>query len=227
MEHDESCAPSDRKVRVAVVDDHPFFRKGLADALGAASWIDVVGQAGTAEEAFELVSETEPDVAVLDVALPGVSGIQATRVLAESNPGCRVLIMTMSEDDQTLLSAVQAGAVGYLLKGAGQEELLQAVRAVSLGCAFYGRRSADRLQSFLAALAAAPGCRAFPTLTEREREILSLIARGYDNRRIARTLVLADKTVRNHVSNVLAKLQVTDRTEAALRAREAGLGVDE
>jgi DNA-binding NarL/FixJ family response regulator len=160
----------------------------------------------------------------MDLNLPDGSGVDATRALAASVPGARVLVMTMSTDDDAVVAAMRAGARGFVVKGAGRRDLVDAVRTVAEGGAVFSPVVADRLAGYFSGLAAVPAREVFPQLTEREREVLDLLARGLDNRRIARELVLSDKTVRNHVSNVLAKLEVADRAEAVLRARNAGLG---
>jgi DNA-binding NarL/FixJ family response regulator len=211
-------------VRVVVVDDHPLFRSGLRAALDSAADIEVVAEAGTAEGLETLVGRARPDVVVMDLALPGVSGPAAARSLATSHPWLPVLMLTMSQDDASLLAALRAGARGYLVKGAGREAVLNAVRTVALGGAVFGPEVADRIAALLAGERGPAAARPFPDLTEREREVLDLVARGLDNRRIARELVLSDKTVRNHVSRIFAKLQVAHRAAAVSQARDAGLG---
>jgi DNA-binding NarL/FixJ family response regulator len=210
--------------RVLVVDDHPLFRDGVVAALLTAEDLDVVGEAGDVASAVETAVEVAADVVMMDLQLPDGSGIGATRALLTRRPQARVLVMTMSDDDEAVVAAMRAGARGYVIKGASRDELLHAVRTVAAGGAVFSPTVADRLGSFFGSLAALPGRTAFPTLTEREREVLELLARGYDNRRIARELFLSDKTVRNHVSNILTKLDVEDRAEAMARARNAGLG---
>jgi DNA-binding NarL/FixJ family response regulator len=209
--------------RVLVVDDHPLFRDGVAAAL-AGSELEVVGEAEDVATALRLVDEVEVDVVLMDLNLPDGSGVDATRAVLARRPDARVLVMTMSADDEAVVAAMRAGARGYVVKGAGRDDVLQAVRTVAAGGAVFSPSVADRLGTYFASLASLPGRDAFPALTEREREVLDLVARGYDNRRIARELYLSDKTVRNHVSSVLTKLDATDRAEAAVRARNAGLG---
>ncbi|MFB7928026.1 response regulator [Streptomyces sp. NPDC056039] len=211
-------------LRVLIVDDHPLFRSGLRAALDSAEDIDVVGEAGDAETLGALVADTRPQVVVMDVGLPGISGTEAVRGLAASHPGLPVLMLTMSQDDASVLAALRAGARGYLVKGSGRDAVLSAVRTVATGGAVFGPEIADRIAALLAGVRRALPDQPFPELTRREGEVLELVARGYDNRRIARELVLSDKTVRNNVSRIFAKLQVTHRAEAVSQARDAGLG---
>ena len=211
-------------IRVLLVDDHPLFLDGVRAALGSDPSIEIVGDAADVAEALEVAAAMSPDVVLMDLGLPDGSGIDATRSLQQSAPDVRVLVMTMSTDDDAVVAAMRAGARGYVVKGAGRTDLLDAVRTVAAGGAVFSPTVADRLGSFFAGLAAQPGREVFPQLSEREREVLDLMARGYDNRRIARELFLSDKTVRNHVSAVLGKLEAPDRAEAILRARRAGLG---
>ena len=169
-------------------------------------------------------ADLQPDLVLMDLQLPDGSGVDATRSILAALPAVRVLVMTMSDDDEAVVAAMRAGARGYVIKGTGPDDVLHAVRTVAGGGAVFSPAVADRLGGLFASLAAVPGKVAFPSLTAREQEVLELVARGYDNRRIARELYLSDKTVRNHVSNVLTKLEVRDRGEAARRARNAGLG---
>ena len=210
--------------RVLLVDDHPLFRDGVRAAFVGADDLEVVGEAEDAAGAVAAVRALQPDLVLMDVNLPDGSGIDATRLVVGEHPSTRVLMMTMSADDEAVVAAMRAGARGYCIKGAGKAELLQAVRAAAAGGAVFSPAVADRLTGYFSSLAAVPGRVAFPELTEREREVLDLVARGHDNRRIARELFLSDKTVRNHVSNVLTKLGAADRSEAVARARNAGLG---
>lgn len=211
-------------LRVLVVDDHPLFRDGVRTALSGAEGLEVVGEAEDVASAHAAVAALGPDVVLMDLNLPDGSGIDATRDLLARHPGLRVLVMTMSTDDDAVVAAMRAGARGYVVKGAGRRDLVEAVRTVATGGAVFGREVADRLTAYFSGLAAVPGREAFPQLTEREREVLELLAQGRDNRGIARALVLSDKTVRNHVSNILTKLEVDSRGEAVVRARNAGLG---
>jgi DNA-binding NarL/FixJ family response regulator len=212
-----------RTVHVLVVDDHPLFRDGVVAAL-AGSELEVVAEAEDVATAVRLAAETPLDVVLMDLNLPDGSGIEATRAVIAAQPLVRVLVMTMSADDEAVVAAMRAGARGYVVKGSGRDDVLHAVRTVAAGGAVFSPAVADRLGGYFASLAALPGRDAFPMLTEREREVLDLVARGHDNRRIARELFLSEKTVRNHVSNVMTKLDVADRAGAIVRARNAGLG---
>ena len=211
-------------VRVLVVDDHPLFRDGVRTALSGEDDLEVVGEADDVASALQRVAEDPPDLVLMDLNLPDASGIEATRAVLAAHPSVRILVMTMSQDDDAVVAAMRAGARGYVVKGAGRRDLVQSVRTVAAGGAVFSPEVADRLAGYFTGLAAVPGREAFPQLTEREREVLELLARGLDNRGIARELVLSDKTVRNHVSHLLAKLEVETRSEAVLRARNAGLG---
>lgn len=210
--------------RVLLVDDHPLFLDGVRAALAGDPDLEVVGEAHDIATAVELATATSPDVVLMDLNLPDGSGIDATREILGSDPSVRILVMTMSAEDDAVVAAMRAGARGYVVKGAGRTDLIQAVRTVVAGGAVFSPTVADRLGDFFAGMAAQPGREMFPRLSEREREVLDLLARGYDNRRIATELFLSDKTVRNHVSAVLSKLDAPDRAEAIQRARRAGLG---
>jgi DNA-binding NarL/FixJ family response regulator len=210
-------------LRVVVVDDHPLFRDGLAMLLGSVPGLAVVGTAADGAAAVELAREEQPDVVVMDVQMPVLDGIEATRRITSDSPSTGVVVLTMSEDDSTVFAAVRAGARGYLLKGADQEEVLRAINTVASGSAVFGPALARRITEFFAAGPSGSET-AFPQLTAREREVLGLVAAGRSNAQIAAALHLSPKTVRNNVSNVLTKLQVTDRAQAIVRAREAGLG---
>lgn len=216
----------DEPIRVLLADDHPVYRDGLAALLASVVGLDVVGTAEDGEAAVVLATELQPDVVVMDVQMPGLDGIEATRRLTAANPHIGVVILTMGEEDATLFSAMQAGARGYLLKGANQAEIVRAVTAVARGEAIFGPAIARRIAEFFAGSPAAGSAaeRAFPQLTAREREVLELVAAGRSNAQIATALFLSPKTVRNNVSNIFAKLHVADRAEAIVRAREAGLG---
>lgn len=213
----------DEPIRILIADDHPLFRRGLRAALDNESEFEVVGEAETGEQVVERTLELQPDVVVMDLQMPGKSGIEATREIVRQSPHLGVLVVTMFEDDDSVFAAMRAGARGYLLKGADHDEMARAIRAVASGEAIFGVALAARLIDYFAASAGGPA-RAFPQLTAREREILELIAQGRRNPEIARRLVLSPKTVRNHVSNIFAKLQVIDRAQAIVKARQAGLG---
>lgn len=221
-------------IRVFLVDDHPMFRAGTRHAVESVDDMDVVGEAATGEEAVRTLrgGAVAADVVLMDLGLPDGPGTEATRRITAPPEGAagaacappRVLMVSAREEDDAVISALRAGARGYVAKGAPREELLRAVRTVADGGAVFSPFVADRLGDYFSAVHDMPGRAAFPQLTNRERQVLDLLARGYGNRRIARELVLSDKTVRNHISHIFAKLQVTDRMAAAARAREAGLG---
>jgi DNA-binding NarL/FixJ family response regulator len=211
-------------VRVLIVDDHPLFRSGLRAALESADGVEVVAEAETAGAVPGAVTRHRPDVVVMDLSLPDASGIEATRRLMDSDTPVPVLMLTMSDDDGSLLAALQAGARGYLVKGAGRDEVLYAVRTVAAGGAVFGKVMADRITPLITGGRQRAAEALFPALTVRECEVLTLVARGYDNRRIARELYVAEKTVRNHVTHIFEKLQVATRAEAVALARDMGLG---
>ncbi|MGI5155615.1 response regulator [Microbispora sp. CA-102843] len=208
-------------VRVLLVDDHPLLRHGLRALLEQVGGAEVVGEAGDGEEAVALALSLRPDVVVMDLVMPGTSGIEATRRLIDRDPDLGVLVLTMSEDDASVFAALRAGARGYVLKGTGGADFIAAVRSVARGEAVYGPAVARRIRRFLAS---GPDVTPFPELTAREREILDLLASGRSNAEIARALFLSQKTVKNHLTSVFAKLQVADRAQAVVRARRAGLG---
>jgi DNA-binding NarL/FixJ family response regulator len=210
-------------VRVLIADDHPIFRDGLAALLGTQPDVIVVATAGDGAEAVALAAEHRPDVVVMDLQMPELNGIDATRQLTGTQPDVRVLVFTMGEEDGTDLAARRAGARGYLVKGASQEEVVRAISTVHAGGLVFGASLALRIADLLSGTTT-PDRSVFPQLTERELEILDLIAAGRNNAQIASALYLAPKTVRNNVSNILAKLQATDRADAIIRARDAGLG---
>lgn len=210
-------------LRILVAEDHPLFRKGVISLLSSIPDFEVVGEAATGEEAVARVEELQPDVVLMDLQMPGRGGIEATRELLHGSPSVRVLIVTLFEDDDSVFMALRAGARGYVLKDADEEELVRAIQAVGRGDAIFSPAVAERVLSYFAAPHPAPP-QVFPTLTDREREILNLIAQGHPNPSIARQLSLSTKTVGNYVSNIFTKLQVADRAQAIIRAREAGLG---
>lgn len=209
-------------LRVLVVDDHPVFRMGMVALLGSLGF-DVVGEAASADEAVAAADQHDPDVVLMDLHLGDSSGVDATRAITRAHPGVGVLVVTMLDDDDSVFASMRAGARGYLLKGADPSEVERAVRAVGNGEILLGPTVAARAVAFLAGTRVG-GSTPFPELTDREREVLDQVARGLDNLAVARRLNLSPKTVRNHLSNILTKLQVTDRAQAIVRAREGGLG---
>ena len=219
---------SGEPIRLLIADDHPAFRAGLRLLLESLDDLDVtvVAEAETGEQALEAAIELVPDVIVMDLQMPGLGGIETTRHVVRAVPHVRVLVLTMFDDDNSVFAALRAGAHGYVLKGAGQEQLARAIRAVAEGESIFSPAIATRVIESFASTGASQRPLVFPELTDREREVLDLIARGMANPAIAQRLVLSPKTVRNHVSNILAKLQARDRSAAIVRAREAGLGLD-
>jgi DNA-binding NarL/FixJ family response regulator len=212
------------RLRVLLADDHPLFRKGMRAMLEALPDMEVVGEAATGEEALALANSLAPDIIVMDLQMPGGSGIAATRAILNASPHIRILIVTLFEDSESVFTALRAGARGYVLKDADAGEMAGAIQAVGRGEAIFSPAIANRLMDFFATPHPAMPKEMFPTLTEREREILGLIAQGHTNADIARQLSLSVKTVHNYVSNIFSKLQVADRAQAIIRAREAGLG---
>jgi DNA-binding NarL/FixJ family response regulator len=202
-------------------------RYGITAVLADAPEVLVVGEASDGEELLAVVEQHHPDVVVTDLDMPGMTGAEATARLRTSHPDLAVLVLTLHEDDESLFAALRAGARGYLLKGADRAELVRAILSVAAGEAVYGPAVASRIVQFFTGARDEYAAQVFPELTDRERDVLGLIASGRRNSEIATALGLSDKTVRNHVSNVLLKLQVPDRTAAALKARESGLGVTE
>ena len=210
-------------LHVLIADDHPLFRKGMRTLLAAIPDIEDIGEATTGQEAIELANILQPDVILMDLQMPGINGIEATRQILHTSPHIRILVVTLFEDDASVFTALRAGARGYVLKDAQEDEMLRAIRAVGSGEAIFSPAIATRLMDYFAAPRPAVAKELFPTLSEREREILQLIARGSSNSDIARQLTLSVKTVSNYVSNIFSKLQVTDRAQAIIRARDAGL----
>ncbi|MEV5407266.1 response regulator transcription factor [Thermopolyspora sp. NPDC052614] len=208
--------------RVVVVEDHPMFAEGLVALLNDLPGVEVAGTAGTGEDAVELIDRTLPDVVLMDLRLPAMSGVEATEIITRRHPGVVVLALTMLTDDQTLLAAIRAGARGYLLKEATPAEIARTVEAVAAGQVVFGPGSGERVLAVLAGDGL--GARPFPELSDRELEVLDLLADGLTNQAIARRLFLSEKTIRNHVSNIFTKLGVPDRAAAVARARDAGLG---
>jgi DNA-binding NarL/FixJ family response regulator len=211
-------------IRVVLADDHPVVRAGLAALLTSLDGIEVVGVASTGREAVREVITSRPDVAVLDLQMPDLDGFAATRELGRSAPDVAVLVLTMFEDDDSVFAAMRAGARGYLVKGAEQEEIARAIQAVAAGEAIFGPGVARRMLGFFSA--PPPAAEPFPELTTRERQILDLLAAGLSNSAIADRLDLASKTVANNVSAIFTKLGIADRSAAIVRARNAGLGTD-
>jgi DNA-binding NarL/FixJ family response regulator len=217
-------------IRILIADDHPVFRFGLRALLNAMPDTEVVGDATTGEAAITLAAEVQPDVVLMDINMPGIGGIEAVRQIRTTQPDVRVLMVTMLEDN-SVFAALRAGAHGYVVKGAEPAEVLRAIRAVADGEAIFSPSIAERMLNFFAAQPATPRERAqvyhnpaFAELTEREREVLELMARGLTNSAVAEQLVISPKTVRNYITEIFSKLQVADRAQAIIRARDAGLG---
>lgn len=210
-------------VRVVIADDHPIVRDGLTALLSTLPGIEVVGVAADGREAVRAAVTLAPDVLVLDIQMPDMTGIEAARAVAAAAPGVAVLMLTMFDDDESVFSAMRAGAKGYVLKGAEQAEIVRAINAVAAGEAIFGPGVARRVLGYLTA---PPKGEPFPELTPRERDVLDLIAAGRPNSAIGAHLALAPKTVSNHISSIFAKLQVATRAEAIVLARDAGLGRD-
>lgn len=214
---------TDEPIRVLIADDHPMFRDGIRVVLTAEPGIDLIGEAGDGLTAVAMAAELQPDVVIMDLNMPGLHGIEATRQVHGTSPHIGVLVLTMFDDSDSVFTAVRAGARGFLLKGSGHEELVRAIRTVADGGVIIGPGVAVRLQRFFERSSTES---AFPGLTGREHEVLTLIADGRNNADIARVLGISGKTVRNHASNIFTKLQVVDRAHAIIRARAAGLGND-
>ena len=216
----------DEPLRVLVCDDHPVYRDGLAMLLSSLDGLEVVGTASDGVEAVRLTGELQPDVVVMDLQMPELNGIEATARMTAEQPHVAVLVLTMYDDDESVFAAMRAGARGYLLKGAAQDVIARAITSVAQGEAIFGPAVARRVAAYFSGQAPKPQAppEAFPQLTAREREVLDLLAAGRTNAQIASALFLSPKTIRNTVSNVFAKLQVAGRSEAIVRARDAGLG---
>ena len=210
-------------VRVVIADDHPIFRFGLRTLLKADPTMEVVGEAMNGAEAIAQVSTLSPDVILMDLNMPGTNGIEAIRRILADHPNVHILVLTMFDDDDSVFAAMRAGARGYLLKGGEGGETLQAIKVVSTGEAIFSPTIAQRLMQYFGAPRPSNPSQQFPDLTEREREVLALIAQGYTNQAIAEQLVISPKTVRNHISAIFSKLQVTSRLDAILRAKDAGI----
>ena len=209
-------------IRVLIADDHRLFREGIKALLSSISDAEVIAEAATGQEVIDKALKYQPDVILMDIQMPDLNGIEASRKILEASPHIGILMLTMYDDDESVFTAMRAGARGYILKGADQAELLRAIQAVSSGEALFSASIADKLIRFFSVPRPDLPLNAFPDLTEREREILGLIAQRQSNQRIARTLEISDKTVRNHVSNIFSKLQVADRATAIARAKAAG-----
>ena len=211
-------------IKVLIADDHPMFREGVRSMLRREGSVELVGEAATGSSAIALAAELQPDVILMDVHMPDVNGIEATRRILQEHPHIHVLVLTMFEDDDSVFAALRAGARGYLLKGADKAEIVRAINGVASGEAIFGPAIAQRLIAFFAAPQTPAPPPVLPELTDREREILMLMTQGLSNHAIADRLVVSLKTIRNHVSNIFSKLQVADRAQAMSVARKAGLG---
>lgn len=214
---------TEKKIRILIVDDHPLFRKGLMAMLESEPKIEVIGEAASGTEAVDLVKTTIPDVVLMDLQMPGGGGIESTRQIRDGMPSVKVLVLTLFEDNESVFMSLRAGASGYILKDADEEEVFRAILAVANGEAIFSPSIASRVLNYFSNKHISAAKEIFPMLTEREREILHFLAKGNSNSAIARELHLSVKTVSNYVSNIFIKLQVADRTEAVLRAKEAGL----
>jgi DNA-binding NarL/FixJ family response regulator len=210
----------DQSLRVLLVDDHPMMREGLSALLATVPGTTVVGECGDGERAVAMALDLQPTLILMDLNLPKLSGVEATRRITQTSPQIAILVLTMLEDDDSVFGAMRAGARGYLLKGAGKEEVIRAINVVAAGEAIFSPPIAQRLVQYFANMRPVIPASAFPELTEREREVLALIVDGKSNPQIAETLSLSTKTVSNHISNIFSKLQVLDRAQAVTRARQ-------
>jgi len=214
-------------IRIVIVDDHALFREGLRALFKAIGDIELVGEATSGKAAIPLIEKYQPDVVLMDIDMPEMNGVDATRTILRQSPSTGIVMVTMLEDDASVFSAMRAGARGYVLKGAQPAELLQTIKAVANGQALFGAAIATRIMRFFneqsALFKATRTEYAFPDLTPRERDVLELIAQGDKNAEIAEKLVISDKTVRNYITNIFSKLQVADRAQAIIKARDAGL----
>ena len=211
-------------IRILIADDHAVYREGLRAVLGPEPDMEIVGEAGAGKEVVERAAELRPDIVLMDIQMPQINGIEATRRILEASPDVGVVVLTMFEDDDSVFSAMRAGARGYVLKGAHPTEILKVLRAVASGEAHFGPEIAKRLMGFFSEQGPVSPQDIFPELSAREVEILDLIAQGHSNSKIAGRLFVSPKTVGNHISHIFTKLQVADRAHAIIRAREAGLG---
>jgi DNA-binding NarL/FixJ family response regulator len=214
---------TEETLRILLVDDHPLVREGLRALLTSLPGMIMVGEAENGEEAVRQALELQPDIILMDLHMPRLNGIEATRRILQTSPHIGILVLTMLEDDDSVFGAMRAGARGYLLKGAGKGEVLRAITVVAHGEAIFSPQIAQRLMQYFVNMRPVIPQQAFPDLTEREREVLGLIIGGKSNAQIAESLVLSPKTVSNHISNIFSKLQVVDRAQAVSRARQAGL----
>jgi DNA-binding NarL/FixJ family response regulator len=214
-------------IRLMIADDHKLFREGIKALLAVTHDIEIIGEADDGDSALRISQELQPDIILMDINMPGLNGIQATEKILERQPQSRIVMLTMLEDDASVFNAMRVGARGYLLKGADPQEVLSVIRAVAEGQALFGPAIATRLMNYFKELSTKPALSPmgapFPELTEREMEVLHLISQGRNNQEISQKLVLSPKTVRNHITNIFSKLQVADRAQAIVRAREAGL----
>jgi DNA-binding NarL/FixJ family response regulator len=210
-------------IRVFIADDHTLFRDGLRALFASIGDVELVGEAADGQAAVQGAQEQQPDVVLMDIQMAGLNGVEATRHIVSTSPHIGVIMVTMLEDDDSVFTAMRAGARGYVVKGADQTEMLRTIRAVAAGEALFSSEIAEKLMNFFARLEPS-SAQIFPELTEREHEVLELIAKGLSNPEIARRLTISPKTVRNHVSNIFSKMQVADRAQAIIRAREAGMG---
>jgi DNA-binding NarL/FixJ family response regulator len=213
----------DNTIQLLIADDSPAARTGLKALLRAVTDIELVGEATDGEEAMHLAERLQPDVILMDLQMPDVNGIEATRQIVQTSPHISVLVLTMYDDDDSVFAAMQAGAQGYLLKGTSKSEMLRAIRDVAGGAAIFSPAIARRMMNYFQQIREQPAAHAFPELTRREQEVLQLMAQQHSNQEIAEALSLSPKTVRNYTSNIFAKLQVADRAGAILKARDAGL----
>jgi len=214
-------------IRLLIADDHLFYREGVRTLLKGVPEVEIVGDAVSGNDVIDQAAALQPDVILMDIKMPGLNGIEATRQILQAHPAIGILIVTMFDEDDTVFAAMRAGARGYLLKDADRDELVRAISAIHRGEAIFSPAIARRMISYFARPASGPDPRApqpFPELTEREREVLDLVAKGFANAAIATQLVVSIKTVQNHVSSIFNKLQVADRAQAIVRARDAGLG---
>lgn len=212
------------KLRILIAEDSAPFRQGLRNLLQSVDDVEVISEASSGQETIRLANQMQPDVILMDIQMPGLNGVEATRQIIQASPHISILMLTMFEDDESVFAALRAGARGYLLKGALKAEIVRAIRGVASGEAIFGSAIAKRLMQYFSAPRPSVSAEAFPELSDREHEILDLMAQHYTNTEIAARLSLAPKTVRNHVSNIFTKLQVADRAQAIIRARQAGLG---